>query len=174
MYVTDVVKRFGEEFRFGSFLSEDKELIFRELLKRLKPKIALEIGTCYGLSSAIISDYADKVYTIDITYFGQRQPIWDFLAIGNKVIPFVTPNAGKQMLCSLLDYDFAFIDGGHSLEDVKLDWENISPRCDRILFDDVSKDFPHVLEFVNSIPTDKIWKVERLGTSSLVYFERIK
>ena len=173
MYVNDVVTRFGEEFRFGSFLSEDKELVFREFLKRIRPGVVLEIGTCYGLSSAIISDYADRVYTIDITYFGQRQPIWDFLAVGNKVIPFVTPNVGKQLLSLLLTYDFAFIDGDHSFEAVKFDWENISLYCDRILFDDANKDFPGVLDFVNTITG---WKKEIIGNPAmgLVYFEKEK
>jgi len=97
-----------------------REKKFKYYLEMVKPKIALEIGTCSGMSAALIAMYAEKVYTIDTQNYPISKEIWEYLGIFEKIVPYVIGtedrNGEKEKIVKTLEFDFAYIDGAHHYE----------------------------------------------------------
>lgn len=54
------------------------------------------------------------------------------------------------------DYEVVFIDGGHSYEQVKRDWENYGPKATKaVVFHDFCSEGPHRL--LTEIGVDRVW-----------------
>jgi hypothetical protein len=139
----------------------------------LKPiKTAIEIGTFRGLTSAVMSQYCDKLITIDLAEgliedYSQRfdwaktpkrQELWQKLGITNIELMLVTDNEVKKQILNGIDYDFVFIDGDHTFEGAKFDFE-LTKRCGRVLFHDYDrcpgKEAP-VRDFIDTIKEGKM------------------
>lgn len=120
----------------------------------LNPKIdtALEIGTCNGISTLVLASYAKRVYTFDATY-RNAEYIWSFFPeLRKKIIAF----SGAQDVLDFtildlsqwyerwgIDFNFAFIDGEHTYDGAKHDFELAKQlNCKRYLFHDVHGDIP--------------------------------
>jgi hypothetical protein len=105
------------------------------LLKRLQPKLALEIGTYQGGSLQALSRYSEKVISIDIDAsvadrLKGRFPNVEFRSGDSlTLIPRVVDeiNAGDEEL------SFVFIDGDHTPEGVRRDIENLLKLVPRTL-----------------------------------------
>jgi hypothetical protein len=104
---------------------EQVALIF--VLERLRPKVAIEIGTKEGGSLQALSHFSDKVYSIDIDPEVPRQ-----LAGRFPNVEYLT-GYSEQILPSLIDrlqqekaeLSFALVDGAHSIDGVRNDINNL-------------------------------------------------
>lgn len=125
-------------------------------------RTALEIGTYRGVGAAEISQFVDRVVTVDLHHgrleqLGEewdRHAFWRSLGIDNIVLHLVDDDAEKAEFVRGLDFDFAFIDGAHD-QRVRDDFELVK-RCGRVLFHDVDSrgkpELDHVYNFVMSLP----------------------
>lgn len=146
--------------------------VFEHVLAGRGYGTVLEIGTYRGVSSAEIAQYVDRVVTIDLKHgklegAGEnfdRLAFWDSLGVKNIELRLVADDAEKAAFVRGLDFDLAFIDGGHDARSVAFDFE-ITKRCGRILFHDADDnrlraskpDAPnHVFEFISTLPKDEV------------------
>lgn len=125
-------------------------------------RTALEIGTYRGVGAAEISQYVDRVITIDLHHgrleqLGEkwdRRAFWRSLGIDNIDLHLVHNDAEKAALIESLEFDFAFVDGAHD-ERVRDDFALVK-RCGQVLFHDVDSrgkpELDHVYNFVMSLP----------------------
>lgn len=153
----------SEPFNFWTAV-EDEE-IFRYFLAKASPfDKALEIGTCRGLSAALIAEYAKvHVSTFDVLTFSGDTPqrIWKDLKVGQKIKSYVrTSSFTKKELIDSLEFDFVFVDGGHLYESVEFDFSLVK-RCSKILWHDYRDDWPDVKIFLAKLlKEDKEWNIE--------------
>lgn len=144
-----------------------------------EPREVLEIGTLFGIGAAALNEaVAFDSRGIQLTlldpldgYYGQDSDIRTQMPINEEVlqanmriagIPPETYTVIKQFstdpaaieIISRKRYDVAIIDGDHSYEGVKFDFENYAPFVKAggyIIIDDFnSADWPSVTQFVNA------------------------
>lgn len=120
-------------------------------------KHAIEIGTWRGVSTALLAHYADKVTTCDLRYYPESMPVWLYFGVNGKIrCTIMEDNDSKAKVINELDFDFAFIDGDHSLEGVAYDFELVK-RCGRVLFHDYGiKHCPGPSKFIESLPETEL------------------
>lgn len=127
---------------------------------------ALEIGTYRGCSTAAMAQHVEHVTTIDLRHgYVEREggfdrlAFWHSLGLHNIRFMQVTDDADKARMVAALDFDFAFIDGGHDAASVRCDFD-IVKRCGRVLFHDYDTSGRpgrhHVYDFVNELPADEV------------------
>ncbi len=131
------------------------------LITLLKPKTIIEIGTNTGVSSIVMAsalkenNIKGKIFTYDISN--------NCLTIAKKQIKnaglenYINPLFGTSNCAKKLDlkFDFAFIDGDHSYEGVKRDFENLKNKCEYILFHDVNNTGT-VKRFIKELQGEKL------------------
>jgi predicted O-methyltransferase YrrM len=136
---------------------EEEILQLLYILKDLKPKYLMEIGTFMGGTLFLFCQVADPnavIISVDLPYgrFGGGYPKWriplykSFVKSNQKLYLFRLnshdPKTFKLVQNTLNNQllDFLFIDGDHSYEGVKLDFEMYSPLVRRggiIAFHDI-------------------------------------
>lgn len=153
-FTMPLVQEFGIRIMRGSAAGWNGamyERTFRDRLKGYRIKHALEIGTWRGVSSAILAHYADKVTTVDIRYYDEAPRVWMWAGVFDKMKYLVVPdNETKAAAIKDLDFDFAFIDGMHTYDDVAFDFELVK-KCGRVLFHDYCDKCPGIVEFVDKL-----------------------
>lgn len=138
-----------------SLVDSGKEKLFRYFLEQSAPiKCAVEIGTYFGLATALIAEYAEQVVTIDVMPFGGGFPrqMWNALGVGKKITDVIiksTPE--KQKFLRELDFNFAFVDGAHVAESIQVDWDCVK-KCKRVLVHDMNTSWTDVTLFVEQLP----------------------
>ena len=142
------------------------EGVFRRVLAGEGYRSALEIGTYRGCSTAAIAQYVERVTTIDLLHGiverdggFDRLAFWDSLGLRNIALVQVTDDAEKGEVIAGLDFDFAFIDGGHDEVSVRRDFALVR-RCGRVLFHDYDTSgrawLRHVFDLVNELPVSEV------------------
>jgi hypothetical protein len=164
-----IEEKFPEVIKYPTAIRREKE--FRAFMEKAKPKIALEIGTCLGISACMIAMYADKVYTIDTTEYPIAKEIWQEFGVIDKITSIIIgigddKELKKAEAVKPLKFDFAYIDGCHFYEGVKHDWELVKDKCDKILFDDYGN-CAGVVKLVNNLRGYK-----KIDERKLAYLER--
>lgn len=162
-----IMNHFGWHYLISSILIsenagvyEDEEENIRNFLKSKKVKNIIEIGTFRGVSALLFSDYAEQVKTIDIHTHTQPLPLWVYFG-KIRSIDYITvkDDQDKKEVSDNSVFDFAFIDGEHSTESVKYDFECVK-KCGRVLFHDYynRKIIHHygVKEFVDTLPKEEV------------------
>lgn len=107
---------------------------FASILEVARPEAAIEIGTYEGGSLQLISKYAEKVYSIDVSReprdrLGDRFDHVEFLTGDSKKL---IPTALKKIADANEKLGFVLIDGDHSTLGVKSDIEAVLqhvPTC---------------------------------------------
>src|SRR6516165_1767622 len=105
--------------------SEKVALIF--LLEHLRPKIAIEIGTKYGGSLQVLTQFCDWVYSIDVDpdvahrLEGKFPNVEYLIGPSDQILPSLIERLGKQDA----ELGFALVDGDHSAEGVRKDIDNL-------------------------------------------------
>src|SRR5688572_941642 len=123
LYGTDILHKSVISIRGGAG-------VLTEVLQGGKYRTVLEIGTYRGVGAAEISQYVERVITIDLKHgklerLGEthdRHAFWRSLGIDNIEFIGVDDDAEKARVVNALDFDFALIDGAHDAT-VKNDFE---------------------------------------------------
>ena len=127
------------------------EPVLREYLEKNPIEHAVEIGTWRGVTSCFLAHYAKKVTTIDIVFYDIAPRVWAWSGLRDKVnYVVVDGNEAKRQIIKTIDFDFAFIDGSHACEDVKIDFDCVK-SCGRVLFHDYTKQCEGVIKAVDEI-----------------------
>jgi predicted O-methyltransferase YrrM len=125
-------------------------------------KRVLEIGTFRGVNAAFMSQFVERVITIDLKNgqlerhgeFFDRRGFWDSLGVKNVDLHQVEDDAEKARICATEQYDFAFIDGDHEGTAPALDFELVR-RCGTVLFHDYGA--PNgVTRLVDTLPRQQV------------------
>lgn len=160
---------FGENYIRRSILStSEEEYKFRHLVGLAKKpiKCAVETGTYKGTATALLAHYADKVITIDKCNFIDKYALWIEYEVYKKIESYIIESEDdKAELLSKVEFDFAFIDGDHSIEGVKTDFELVK-KCGRVLFHDYYEEgsgfdrgtakAQGIVKVVNSLPNSEV------------------
>lgn len=144
----------------------DGEAVFREILGSGKYRRILEIGTYRGVAAACMSQFCDRVMTVDL-HFGRleqlgekwsRRAFWNNLGLDNIELYLIRDDAEKAAVITALDFDFAFVDGAHDVT-VANDF-GLVKRCGTVLFHDYNrrskKEQNYVCDFVDTLPKEQI------------------
>ena len=162
-----LIKEFGERLLRGTAVGmregniiTDVEQQFRDILRPLNIKRAVEIGTFRGVSSAVIAHYADNLMTVDLNYCQTALELWWYFGVKDKIeAVIIDSDDDKEQLLGPMDFDFAFIDGSHEREDVAFDFEQVK-KCGRVLFHDYGIDgCPGPTEFIDTLPDSQVKKM---------------
>jgi len=156
----------GERYMRKSAIRHSDMEIFGRLLAGKGYRTVLEIGTYRGCAAAEMSQYCDRVITIDLKHGRiekdepsiDRNEFWRSLGIRNVEMILVDDDTEKKSAVDALEFDFAFVDGAHD-HTVRNDFEMVR-RCGHVLFHDYEqRGAPQpddVFHFVNSIPDGKL------------------
>lgn len=134
-------------------------------------RTAVEIGTYRGCAAAEMSQYCERVVTIDLLHGKleqngeqwDRHAFWSSIGVTNVEFFAVGGDIDKARLLRSLDFDFAFIDGAHD-RSVAGDFKMVK-KCGNVLFHDADDnrlraDKPHasnhVFEFIDRLPKDQM------------------
>ena len=115
-----------------------------------KPIDVIEIGTFVGLGSAVLASYCRTVFTFDIWYRNAHH-LWRELGLDNRINSYCGPQEMIDYVINMLksnenlDFNFAFIDGMHKIENVRHEFEMLK-FCKRILFHDAN--VPEIGDFI--------------------------
>lgn len=131
------------------------EIYLRRVLERFQPKVVLEIGTYFGVSAAFFSLWPSVkvVYTVDIERYEQTDDVWSLLpkVARDKIKYRVVPDdEAKARAIAGIGYDLVFIDGLHTYDGVKFDFEAVNHDAVPVLFHDYGTN-EGVTDFINEI-----------------------
>lgn len=106
----------------------------------LRPKRILEIGIWYGGTLKEWLRVAGVVVAVDVQMLDAER--WQHWAHEQgKELVLIQGNSGSPHVAEKVaehgPYDFAFIDGDHSYEGVRRDWETYGPMADVVAFHDI-------------------------------------
>lgn len=154
-------KEYGFGFICGG-TSVRPDNIILQVVQHLNPKVSVEIGTYRGLATAIIASVCDRVHTYDIEYRKGTDFIWNLFNVKERIsYHVIKDNFVKKHDLIDKEFDFAYIDGDHSIPGVKYDFD-ITNKCGHVLFDDADG-IAQFLKTINSINITKrfaYWSVD--------------
>lgn len=148
-----LIEKFGGDVNHMSCVYlRDGEKRLRELL--FKCDTIIEIGTYRGVSSAVLSEYAKRVFSFDVVEQSLRQTFMNYLNIDNVVFDIVKNREDEIKKVSEVfennKVDLCFIDGEHFDGELEKDFE-MCKQCKTIIIHDYTKTFPEVYHFVNAL-----------------------
>lgn len=151
----EVLRHFGK----NAFARSSACMEFESFLRRIGAggKCCLEIGTFYGITAVILSQYFDRVICVSLDVDSAKQQKHDIVKhLGIENIRFfdVATNADKRALVNQLDFSFCYSDGDHA-HDAREDFELVK-RCGKVLFHEYWPLQASVHNVVNSLPPEEI------------------
>jgi hypothetical protein len=130
----------------GSFSAFDMECLYPALESMEKGDVYLEVGVQYGRSLNFARKYSKgEIYGVDID---------DEKYLGVKGANFIHKSSDEAVKDWTLPIKVLFIDGDHSYEGVKADWDNFSPFVKDggwVLFHDCDETSPGVVKLFDEI-----------------------
>ena len=147
----DKLYNFVIENEYNPGMTAVRNLDFRTVCKVLKLGTVVEIGTFCGATAAYMAQFAKHVHTFDIRNLYDLST-WRALGLADKIVfHHVKDRKEVRQIVKELEFDFAFVDGGHEYQDAKEDFE-IVRKCGRVLFHDIEHPkFPGVSKFIDEI-----------------------
>lgn len=142
-----VLNRFGVGvFRRSSVLEG-----FNDFVKdnKFSGNLCVEIGTCKGLTSVILSRYFNRVVSIDTKDDPDKYAIREYLGIDNIDFINIADNEEKKTFIDTLVFDAAYVDGDHA-HDTRSDFDLVR-RCGKVLFHEYWPAQPAVVKLVDSL-----------------------
>ncbi len=161
--------RVSSNIIYSSIYRDDHREKFEEVMKDIiarKPiDRFLEIGTHEGLATTFLTQFCNRIDTIDIRDYIFKYKLWYQYKVKDMIYAHVCKtDQAKRDLVAKLKFDFAFVDGDHQ-EGVLLDWELVK-HCGRVLFHDykVGDQYPekykelykHIINLVDSLPKNEV------------------
>ncbi len=122
----------------GSILLSNDEQDFWGLLEKasFSAKRLVEIGTGRGISTTLLSEVADEIWTFDLIDYPIRKEIWKHFGVDHKIHSYIIEDyLDTAGTIASLDFNAAFVDGNHFYEHVVCD-TFLLERCGNILFHD--------------------------------------
>lgn len=122
---------------------------FRQLLQYVKgAKSILEIGSRHGetlIRFALVADHKARIVSLDSNAEGTHEYFaFNANALSNYDFHAIIADSHNpetvEVVRNLGPYDFCFIDGDHTYEGVKADYENYGPMANIIAFHDIDLD----------------------------------
>lgn len=108
----------------------------------------LEIGTCRGVSAAILARRG-HVVTLDIRSYPETESVLDALGAKEDVLRIVGPQEWSRARIDAGDrFDACFIDGKHTYQAVMADWEFARCHTRRVIFHDWHASTPEVIQAI--------------------------
>lgn len=120
----------------------------------VRGKICFEIGTWNGLTAVVLSQYFDRVISVDIVHNAIKHDIIKSLGISNIRCMDIADNADKAKVAKEFDFDFAYLDGNHT-DDTQSDFDLVK-NCGRVLFHEAWSFQKPVWDLVRSFPKDQV------------------
>ena len=163
-FTSQICEEFGSNILFWSALSFPRgEEIIRKFMSKSPMEFALDLGTAKGVTAALMTQYAHRVYTLDRREVLVTRVMWDKYGLDKKIIFKKVPdNRQKIALIKTINFDFAFIDDQHDYEGVEMGFE-ATKKCGRVLFHDYSDEWPEVKAFIDTLPKDEIMIEDRFA-----------
>jgi len=155
---------------FDAEYGRDGEKVLRHLIEKsiagdTEPSI-VEIGTHYGAATAVFAEYG-QVDTFDIVDEKLRSKVFWNIAVDEKRVRFHLMRAKTEIIewCAKNPIDIAFIDGDHSYDAVKRDYDAVTQPntgIKAVIFHDYKYNPAHTgntVRFVNEIREGIITKI---------------
>jgi len=158
-YMKAIMKKFGKSaFGRSSACAE-----FESFLKQIRAggKCCLEIGTFYGITAVILSQFFDRVLCVSIDLDSDKmmkRKIVEHLGITNISFYDAKNNAEKAAFIHAAPFDFCYQDGDHT-NDTLTDFALVR-HCGRVLFHEYWPLQPSVWGLVNSLPKDEVVRAQ--------------
>lgn len=147
----------------GAFSEYDMEAIYPALIGLGKDSVYLEVGVRHGRSLAWARQWSKgDVYGVDIN----NELHTDHPML--RDVNFIQAESNKAVINWSLPIDVLFIDGDHSYEGVKDDWDNFSPLVKAggiVYFHDCDATSPGVVQLFEEI--GRGWKNKILWTEKM-------
>lgn len=150
--LTRVMQRFGAQvFRRSSVFHGLDEFLSEQ---SVRGKLCFEIGTWNGLTAVVLSQYFERVVSVDIIHNAIKHDIIADLGIKNIRCFDIQDNADKVKIAREFPFDFAYMDGNHA-DDTGHDWNLLQP-CGRVLLHEVWPFQPPVWKLVRGLPAQEV------------------
>lgn len=116
----------------------------------------LEIGTYLGMMALLLARLIPKITTIDTCPRTDPYALWNAFGVTGRIDYFAFCDADDiPEFVGETDFDLAYIDGDHSYEGVKRDFE-MTRRFGRVLFHDYfHKD--EIKRFIDTLPSEELF-----------------
>ena len=164
-----LLTRFGPAILYGTIIASNVveggglriKCCEHQILKHITgAKRIVEIGTKFGVGSTFLAHNSDHLTTIDIIPRTEPIAIWDYFGVNKKITyAVIESDKEKREYLDGLDFDLAVIDGDHTPEGVKSDFESVM-RCGRVLFHEYilnnNAKFGPTIDFLKTLPQDEI------------------
>ncbi len=172
-----IIKKIHEHFgivifRRCSAPADFSERVFKDCFGGKKVKTILEIGTLNGITASVLTQYAEKVITMDIIDYAMKYEIWDKLGVSDKIeFRMVENELQKAKMISNMKFEFCYMDGDH-LHHTWSDFMMVK-KCGRVLLHEAILDGSQPNLLANSLPPEEI-RFFNYGkkTSSLAYWSK--
>jgi cephalosporin hydroxylase len=114
-------------------MSFGERLVLEGLLSQLKPTVAIEIGTHQGGSLRLLAAHSGHVHAFDLYDLVSDKETLTTVTFHFGDSKVLVPTTLAVLAASRTPVDFALVDGDHSAEGVRADFENLlaSPACRR-------------------------------------------
>lgn len=150
----------GPAFVWGA--DEGFAAMLQGMVRALKPQVALETGTNRGRSTRAIAEglhWSQRGHLTTVDFYDQN--IYKSGAIPDDLAPFVTAVVGElpavfeqEPLVSMKDIDFAYLDAGHTIDELVADMEFVeSHRAEEcvVLVDNARDEgWPDITEYFST------------------------
>lgn len=124
----------GTGYVKGSMVRHEQNALV--LLRLLKPRMVVEIGTHWGNSAVFWATHCECVVTFDIFHSAKAFELWEKAGLNDRIANVqIRDDRAKAKLLSSLDFDFAFVDGEHTADAVRRDFECVR-KASAVLFHD--------------------------------------